>query len=61
MTNNEIIAQSFIFFLAGYETTATTITAAIWLLMKNPGYIERMREEANQARVTDSAGLSQGL
>ena len=59
MTNNEIIAQTFIFFLAGYETTATTITASIWLLMKNPGYVERIREEANRAKVTDCASLTE--
>merc|ERR1711935_826954 len=51
LTNNDIIAQTFIFFIAGFETTATTLTAAIWLLIQNPAYIEKIREEANKGEI----------
>merc|ERR1711892_330803 len=59
LTNNDIIAQTFIFFIAGFETTATTLTAAIWLLIQNPAYIEKIREEANKVDITDCQSLSE--
>ena len=52
MSENEMIAQLFIFFLAGYETTATTITAILSFLAKYPQYIEKLRKEAEQ-KITD--------
>ncbi|XP_027196234.2 cytochrome P450 3A56-like [Dermatophagoides pteronyssinus] len=36
MTNSEMIAQCVLFFLAGYDTTATTITMALYNLALNP-------------------------
>ena len=59
LTNNDIIAQTFIFFVAGFETTATTLTAAIWQLIKNPVYIEKIRDEANKIDITDCNSLSE--
>ena len=47
-----MIAQLFIFFLAGYETTATTITAILNFVAKHPQYIEKLRKEAEQ-EITD--------
>ena len=52
MSENEMIAQLFIFFLAGYETTATTITAILNFVAKHPQYIEKLRKEAEQ-EITD--------
>ena len=43
-----MIAQLFVFFLAGYETTATTVTVILNFLAKHPQYIEKIRKEAEQ-------------
>ena len=47
-----MIAQLFIFFIAGYETTATTVTVILHFLAKHPQYIEKIRKEAEQ-EITD--------
>ena len=52
MSENEIIAQLFIFFIAGYETTTTAVTVILKLLAENPNYIEEIRREAQQ-EITD--------
>ena len=48
MSETEMIAQLFVFFLAGYETTATTVTVILNFLAKHPQYIEKIRKEAQQ-------------
>ena len=45
MSNEEMIANCVIFFLAGYETTATTITMATYLLATNPEIQDRLHYE----------------
>ena len=47
LTRNEIIAQLFVFFFAGYETTATSVSATILYMLRNPHYIQKIREEAD--------------
>ena len=37
----------FVFFVAGYETTANTVTSILFFLAKNPQYIEKIRQEAD--------------
>ncbi|XP_055351556.1 cytochrome P450 3A24-like [Paramacrobiotus metropolitanus] len=45
LTTEELVAQSVIFFLAGYETTATTLSFLTYCLTANPEIQERLREE----------------
>lgn len=45
LTLNEIAAQVFLFFAAGFETSATTMTFAMHELMIRPDIQERAREE----------------
>ena len=52
MSEDGMIAQLFIFFVAGYETTATTVTVILNFLAKHPQYIEKIRKEAEQ-EITD--------
>ena len=46
LTGDEIIGQSFIFFVAGYETTATTLTWALYELARDQELQEKCRREA---------------
>ncbi|XP_055350212.1 cytochrome P450 3A24-like [Paramacrobiotus metropolitanus] len=41
----ELVAQAIIFFLAGYETTATTLTFMTYCLATNPDIQERLQKE----------------
>lgn len=45
MTVDEIAAQTFLFFAAGYETSSTTITYCLYELAKQPELQERVHNE----------------
>ncbi|KAF2897255.1 hypothetical protein ILUMI_08920 [Ignelater luminosus] len=47
-TIEEIAAQAFVFFLAGYETSSTTMAFCLYELAMNPEIQDRLREEINQ-------------
>ncbi|XP_049535736.1 probable cytochrome P450 6a14 [Anopheles darlingi] len=49
LTREELAAQVFIFFLAGFETSSTTMNFCLYELVKNPDIQERLREEINRA------------
>ncbi|XP_026760054.2 cytochrome P450 6B5-like [Galleria mellonella] len=48
ITDDVIAAQSFVFFAAGYETSATTMTFLLYLLAKNPHIQEKLHEEIDK-------------
>ncbi|XP_058130755.1 probable cytochrome P450 6a14 [Anopheles ziemanni] len=55
MTQNELAAQVFIFFLAGFETSSTTMNFCLYELAKNPEIQDRLREEIDRA-IEDNGG-----
>ncbi|GBN00399.1 hypothetical protein AVEN_257796-1 [Araneus ventricosus] len=50
ITDEEILANSFIFLVAGFETTANALSFAIDLLIKHPDVQERLYQEIAEAR-----------
>ncbi|CAG2167370.1 unnamed protein product [Oppiella nova] len=49
LTEDEILAQCFLFFVAGYETTASTLSFCSYELALNPGLQDRLYEETKEA------------
>ncbi|XP_055909013.1 probable cytochrome P450 6g2 [Eupeodes corollae] len=49
MTNDILVAQAATFFIAGLETSASTMSFCLYELSKNPEIQERLREEIRQA------------
>lgn len=45
VTLNEMIAQCMLIFLAGYETSSTTMTFALFEMSLNPEIQEKVRDE----------------
>ncbi|CAG2168522.1 unnamed protein product [Oppiella nova] len=49
LTEDEILAQCFLFFIAGYETTSTALSFCAYELALNPGLQDRLYEETKEA------------
>lgn len=60
LTMKEIIAQCFLFFFAGYDTTSTVLTAALYELARYPEIQEKLREEIHRVLSESEGELSYG-
>lgn len=49
MTVEKVAAQAFVFFLAGFETSSTTMSFALYELAKNPPMQRALRKEMDEA------------
>lgn len=54
-TDNELTAQAFIFFLAGFETSATLITFWFYEMVRNPDIQKKLQTE-----IDDFLAISNG-
>ncbi|MEL6608943.1 MAG: cytochrome P450 [Pseudomonadota bacterium] len=52
----EMVDQVAIFFLAGHETSASTLSWALYLLARYPDWQERLAQEAQEAALTGAFG-----
>ncbi|XP_054694263.1 thromboxane-A synthase isoform X1 [Grus americana] len=48
LTDDEIAGQAFLFLIAGYQTTTSTLSFATYLLATNPGCQEKVLQEVNE-------------
>ncbi|XP_075165472.1 cytochrome P450 6a8-like [Haematobia irritans] len=49
LTLDDIIAQAFVFFIGGFETSSSTMTFALYELAKNPAIQEKARESVRNS------------
>ena len=45
MTDNLLTAQAFVFFIAGFDTSSSTMSHALYELALNPDMQQKLREE----------------
>lgn len=53
LNEDEIIAQAMVFFLAGYETTASSLSFCLYELAVNPDIQEKLHQEIENAKGKD--------
>lgn len=58
MTINEIAAQTFVFFIAGFETSSSTMSFALFELAKNPETQKKAQEEIDRVFKSVPDGIS---
>lgn len=47
-TDDELVSQTFVFFLAGYDTTAQVMTSFLYQMILNPGVQQKLTEEIHE-------------
>ncbi|XP_053670573.1 probable cytochrome P450 6a14 [Anopheles nili] len=58
LTLDEVAAQAFVFFFAGFETSSTTLSFALFLLASHPDVQDRCREEIVQKLTSHDGAIT---
>lgn len=58
LTDALITAQAFVFFLAGFETSSTTISNALYELSQRQDIQDKLREEINESLKANNGSVS---
>ncbi|KAK7865958.1 hypothetical protein R5R35_005023 [Gryllus longicercus] len=58
MTDNLLAAQVFVFFIAGFETSSTASSFALYEMALNPDVQERLRDEVDEAMADNGGHLT---
>lgn len=61
LTDDEVIANAYVFLLAGYETTATALAFTFYLLIKHPEVQMRLQKEIDATGGAEDYATVQGL
>lgn len=54
-SDDELVAQAFLFFVAGFETVSTCMTFAAYEIARHPDIQDKLKEEIDQALKTNVA------
>ena len=60
LSEDEVVAQSFVFLLAGYETTSNTLSYVTYCLALNPEVQEKLIKEIDDAVGDNVSAKSEG-
>ncbi|XP_025603007.2 probable cytochrome P450 6a13 [Athalia rosae] len=58
LTDNLITAQAFVFFVAGFETSSTTISHALYELSQRQDLQDKLRKEINESLKSNNGNIS---
>lgn len=58
LTDALLTSQALVFFLAGFETSSTTISNALYELAQNPEMQDKLRKEIKEVYENNSGALS---
>lgn len=58
MTDDEIVSESFLFFFAGFDTSSSTTTFAVWELSHHTEYQDKVRQEINEVLAKHNGELT---
>ncbi|XP_058460174.1 probable cytochrome P450 6a14 [Malaya genurostris] len=61
LTVDEMAAQCFVFFIAGFETSSTTMNFCLYELAKNPDIQEKLRDEIESAITRNNGKITYDL
>jgi cytochrome P450 len=61
LTDDELVANSFIFFLAGSDTTAVTLSWTCYYMSEHPSMMQELRDEVNSLVLQNNSDDSKGL
>lgn len=54
LSDEEVVAQSVVFLLAGYETSSNTLAFTLYYLVVNPAMQEKLRTQIREALETNA-------